>query len=126
MKKCKHTPGPWRLHEQGDANQYCLLTNDERWVIAFSQNGELHTPEQIANAKLIAAAPDLLDALIKAEEHMSLTNSTLRTFNNECLKEGGFEDQDAYNKFAERIRIEAQENSALLKQIRDAIKKATK
>ncbi len=45
MKKCKHTPGPWRFHEQGDANQYCLLTNDKRWVIAFSQNGELHTPD---------------------------------------------------------------------------------
>jgi len=125
MKKCKHTPGVWRFFVLGDANQNCLLTNDVRWVIAFSQNGELNTPEQIANAKLIAAAPDLLDALIKAEEHMSLTNSTLRTFNNERLKEGGFEDQEAYNKFAERIRIEAQENSALLKQIRDAIKKAT-
>ena len=101
------------------------MTNDNRWVIAFSQNGELHTPEQIANAKLIAAAPELLSVLIRAEEHMSLTNSTLRTFNNERLKEGGFKDQEAYNKFAERIRIEAQENSALLKQIRDAIKKAT-
>lgn len=78
----KHTPGPWMFHEQGDANQYCLLTNDKRWVIAFSQNGELHTPEQIANAKLIAAAPELLEALILAidaldpeKEHLDYDDS---------------------------------------------------
>lgn len=78
MKKCKHTPGPWKFHEQGDANQYCLLTNDKRWVIAFSQNGELHTPEQIANAKLIAAAPDLLEALEETDKDLCVLESTMR------------------------------------------------
>jgi len=59
-----HTPGPWVFHEQGDANQFCLLTSDKNWVISFGQNGELSTEKQIANAKLIAAAPELLNALI--------------------------------------------------------------
>jgi hypothetical protein len=77
------------------------------------------------DTKLIATAHELLEALIKAEEHISLTNSTLRTFNNERLKEGGFEDQEAYNKFAERIRLEAIENQTLIEQIRAVIKKAT-
>lgn len=58
-----HTPGPWVSHEQGNANEYCLLTNSKRWVIGFLQNGELMIPEQRANARLIASSPDLLIAL---------------------------------------------------------------
>ena len=58
-----HTPGPWNFHIQGDADDYCLLTHDGKWIISFRQNGELLTPEQIANAHLIATAPDLLEAL---------------------------------------------------------------
>lgn len=68
LKNCKHTRGRWKFHAQGDANQYALLTNDNRWVISFQQNGEIWTSEQIANARLIAAAPDLLLGLIALEE----------------------------------------------------------
>jgi hypothetical protein len=68
----KHTSGPWNFHKQGEANSYCLLTNQKHWVIAFNQNGELWTPEQIANAKLIAAAPELLEALTGNEDSPSL------------------------------------------------------
>lgn len=63
----KHTPGPWKAIEQGDANAYAVLANDKRWVIAFSQNGEIWTEEQKANARLIEAAPELLAELIKAQ-----------------------------------------------------------
>ena len=58
-----HTPGPWLFVEQGDANEYALLTADKKgWVIGFLQNGEMMTARQIANARLIAAAPTLLAA----------------------------------------------------------------
>lgn len=57
----KHTPGPWVFLEQGDANAYAILTHNNRWVIAFSQNGELWTDEQHANTRLIAAAPEMYD-----------------------------------------------------------------
>lgn len=64
----KHTPGPWKFHEQGEANQFCLLTtNDNHWVIGLIQNGELWTDEQKANARLIAAAPELLETLKQAQ-----------------------------------------------------------
>ena len=62
--KFKHTPGPWVPHAQGDANYWCLITDTGKWVIGFMQNGELMTEEQVANAKLIAAAPDMLAALL--------------------------------------------------------------
>lgn len=63
--KTKHTPGPWLLVEQGDANEYAVLTPDKKeWVIAFRLNpGRPIYEQEKANAKLIAAAPELLEAL---------------------------------------------------------------
>ena len=59
----KHTPGPWRFHANGDANDYTILGPDDRWVIGFIQNGEIWKEEQLANAKLIAACPTMLKEL---------------------------------------------------------------
>lgn len=50
-----HTQGKLKWHAQGDANEYCLVTNDDRWVISFRQNGELYTKEQEENARRIVA-----------------------------------------------------------------------
>jgi hypothetical protein len=59
------TPGPWVYHEQGDANGWALLTADKKWIVAnVWQNGEIRTPIQVANAKLMAASPRLLEALL--------------------------------------------------------------
>ena len=51
----KHTPGPWRHLDQGQ------VVNDTNTMIAFATN---HGGDEagIANALLIAAAPDLLAA----------------------------------------------------------------
>jgi hypothetical protein len=40
-----------------------LLTADDKWMAAFRQNGELMVARQEANARLIAAAPEMLEAL---------------------------------------------------------------
>lgn len=58
MKKT-HTPGPWRVDEVGDITS-------EGGDIACS----LSYPDAKANAKLIAAAPEMLDILI--DIHKSL------------------------------------------------------
>jgi hypothetical protein len=55
----KHTPGPWNYDRSG----YSLYVNSGRELVtALSMDGKrLETSE--ANARLIAAAPDLLKAL---------------------------------------------------------------
>lgn len=55
-----HTPEPWKWHAQGEANEYCMLTHDGRWVISFRQNGELSDERQKANARRIAACVNRL------------------------------------------------------------------
>lgn len=55
-----HTPEPWKWHAQGEANEYCILTHDGQWVIAFRQNGELTDDRQKANARRIAACVNRL------------------------------------------------------------------
>jgi hypothetical protein len=62
-----HTPGPWRLCFDGqiDGNngiKVCSLPWDS--YRDMNQN-----PEDAANALLIAAAPDLLEACKEAEKH---------------------------------------------------------
>mgnify|MGYP001186460402 CR=1 FL=1 len=66
----KHTPGPWQRHNNGnDLNpDWQVLDNEGRVLIAetYWSRIEPHvSPEHSeANAKLIAAAPELLAALV--------------------------------------------------------------
>lgn len=60
----KHTPGPWRI--ENDAPSYCINAGERRHVAMVSCYTD-GTPgnsssENLANARLIAAAPDLLAA----------------------------------------------------------------
>jgi hypothetical protein len=76
MSTPKHTPGPWQVN---------LTRVDHaivRWHIASEKHGsafpicehviesEPTGAEQLANARLIAAAPDLLARLIECEEQL--------------------------------------------------------
>ena len=67
----KHTPGPWltdrnNAHTGQIATVYHCIGNDwiEIWTDKWAETG-LGEGEQEANARLIAAAPELLDALIE-------------------------------------------------------------
>lgn len=65
----KHTPGPWI-----ENYQYGLRIESEKehgivndgWIIA-----QLEGSDKEANAKLIAAAPEMLEALIACDEAMA-------------------------------------------------------
>lgn len=67
MTKSKHTPGPWDL----GVNSYNAETRAEGDVLVkktgkrIAYTGSVHTDREVnkANARLIAAAPELLEAL---------------------------------------------------------------
>lgn len=63
--KTKHTPGPWYYSNPVSPKGKHLIVNEQADVIA-----EIKTNEE-ANAILIAAAPELLEALKDAERLMS-------------------------------------------------------
>ena len=71
----KHTPGPWRAPLiGGDHGTTGIIWADEPHggvVATVSRTVQHPDPaEQTANARLIAAAPDMLAALERARVHM--------------------------------------------------------
>jgi len=68
----KHTPGPWNVSEEWDGTS---IKAGQFHVTHTIQSCGFHSPEEDkavtqANARLIAAAPDLLEALILLEHEM--------------------------------------------------------
>lgn len=55
------TPGPWRV-DPDDATS--VLASDDRVTIVACVTGASSNPVTVADAHLIAAAPDLLSALV--------------------------------------------------------------
>jgi hypothetical protein len=56
----QHTPGPWWYQEKSDAYTHIVRTGENRFLCQLAQDT---SGEAEANARLIAAAPDLLAAL---------------------------------------------------------------
>ena len=78
----KHTPGPWRRCG-GFTPAYCAIHSNDGYIVfgladpgAHTEQGQpIKAPDtdtQHANARLIAAAPDLLEALWVCMEHNRL------------------------------------------------------
>lgn len=63
----KHTPGPWKatFFEHGAFQIENANTGE---IIAECERCDDRREEQYANAHVVAAAPDLLEALVKIEE----------------------------------------------------------
>jgi hypothetical protein len=63
----KHTPGPWRMSPSDDGCDFVDIHADD-WgafarVVIRMENDDADSPEGLANANLILAAPDMLAAL---------------------------------------------------------------
>jgi hypothetical protein len=71
-----HTPGPWRLAENDETLIVTEALDDEGncTVIADIATG-IPRSEQFANARLIAAAPELLKALQEVKEQAFTTGT---------------------------------------------------
>ena len=72
--KTKHTPGPWRGHPKARGNVEDLNGRGVANCMGYqtnTDNGE-HHDENLANAQLIATAPEMLDVLSDALETMNI------------------------------------------------------
>lgn len=61
----RHTPGPWFIEEtpESDSGSFLIISDGApEWIVAETARGIPGNPDE-ANARLIAAAPDLLAAL---------------------------------------------------------------
>lgn len=75
MTNTKHTPGPWRTDNNiGRKSELGVVADAAPCVIATMCNAKAWPVEAKANARLIAAAPDLLAALEKLIDHVAITN----------------------------------------------------
>lgn len=82
MSEVKHTPGPWTINTAGSAKAgqsfkiteiyvYAPNTQDDTAICAEIINPVTQEPSE-ANARLIAAAPELLEALIDLVDGYSM------------------------------------------------------
>lgn len=63
MGNAKHTPGPWRVFNGTDVFPDDGDREATRHIADCDMPGNIGGDEQRANARLISAAPDLLEAL---------------------------------------------------------------
>lgn len=71
--EAKHTPGPWVIGGQSEGGKYININGGGRIIarVMFSKPTDPF-PADDANARLIAAAPDLLEALKKCRSELHL------------------------------------------------------
>jgi hypothetical protein len=82
----KHTPGPWAIDGCASLGNMDVIYGSGRITMMECENDEINDDELFANAALIAAAPDLLAALERAEGFIS-----------------GFEDDDTQEGVTEML-----------------------
>lgn len=76
--KTKHTPGPWQYDEDGhfvsvDMDASKMICDIRGWGWLQKMGHAKAIEVQKANAKLIAAAPDLLEALQDLINHCNIS-----------------------------------------------------
>jgi len=76
VKKLKHTPGPWKTWDRRNVDQGVLITDQGGSVGVCRVIGESQKPPTKnakaicgANALLIAAAPEMLELLVRFMEY---------------------------------------------------------
>jgi len=87
----KHTPGPWTIGRIGDGTEHTApIEGAGKVTVGYVElhsfeDDETTTPEQAANAALIAAAPDLLAALAKIIDRVDYDSTVSGT--SLCIEE---------------------------------------
>ena len=114
MTEAKHTPGPWIVQSKlsGSENHrgFRIMDAPNAWALADVQPGDSDGDLGRANARLIAAAPDLLAALARIAELDPATDSE------EGFNEWGEADCFGQAKKIARAAIAAATGAAALKE----------
>lgn len=76
MSKTKHTPGPWYVESTKTTH---FVLNENEVVICHTEDPMI-LGDATANARLIAAAPELLEALYQAAKFFNVHASTPAEF----------------------------------------------
>jgi hypothetical protein len=63
----KHTPSPWNCYTKG--SDIYVEDAKENGIANIRRNFDLHFNEKMANAYLIAAAPELLEILVRSGDN---------------------------------------------------------
>jgi hypothetical protein len=71
----QHTPGPWWIDRADDVDlpNHVGISAEKHGLLAqvvWRMEGDERSPRREANARLIAAAPDLLEALLECLPHL--------------------------------------------------------
>lgn len=82
LESRSHTPGPWKIDENEELPLAVIQDNEDGEGICEIGKKEscsyAATPEQWANARLIAAAPDMLRALKELTKEINLSKLNIR------------------------------------------------
>lgn len=98
----KHTPGPWTV--RGHAIEHDFPETDETMVVGYVEDNGPSGPEAAANARLIAAAPDLLAALESFELYPLIAGIEGHHATSNCNDSGQWQLVEAYYRQLESIR----------------------
>ena len=69
----EHTPGPWNIQATDENDLAWEISYDTEDGLTYPIADIISYPEATANAKLIAAAPEMLEACKKAHEFIKTT-----------------------------------------------------
>ena len=78
--KVEHTPGPWRVESRGGMNGREVRA-DATYVVATVNTTNNTAGNRLANARLIAAAPELLTVVV----HAAAAPCLAADFASQCL-----------------------------------------
>lgn len=82
----EHTPGPWRTENRGGSYPISVVASEGGKLVAPFSGGK--TDEETANAHLIAAAPDLKEALEELLSEIGIMDSIAKGAGNPHMFDG--------------------------------------